>query len=134
MYNFIVPYPWKRTFRKNFPSENIFVHFILCQRERKRHWVVHRAWHCVIHFCAIDHLILGGRHSWVSKYHSDCVRVEICFKEIVLNTRLDLNYSCFTYLICEFLIIYKFLLIYIQYLCYCLFSDLCIIPFTLSQK
>ena len=32
------------------------------------------------------------------------------------NTRLDLNHSSFTYLICEFLIIYRFLLIYI---CWC---------------
>ena len=39
--------------------------------------------------------ILGGRRPWVSKHHSDCVRGEICFKEIVSNTRFDLNCSSF---------------------------------------
>ena len=116
------------------PSGNIFVHFILCQRERKRHWVVHRVQLCVLRFCAVDHFILGGRRSWVSKHHSVCVRGEICFKKIVSNTRLYLNHSSFTHLVCEFLIIYKFLLIFIQYLfitfayhiylCYCLYLDL----------
>ena len=72
-----------------------FLHFILCQRERKRHWVVCRAWPCVLRFCAVDHFILGGRRSWVSKYRSDCVRGKICFKEIVSNTRLDLNCSSY---------------------------------------
>ena len=117
---------------------------ILCQRERKRHWVVRRARSCVLRFCAIDHFILGGKRPWVSKHDNDYVRGEICFKEIVSKTRLDLNYSFFTYLVCEFLIICRFILIYIQYLfialvyliylCYCLYLDLCVIPFSLSQK
>ena len=69
---------------------------------------------------------------------------KIYFKEIMSKTRLDLNCSSFTYLVCEFLVIYRFLFIYIQYLfiaftyhiylCYCLFLGLCIISFTLSQK
>ena len=67
----------------------------MCQRERKRHWVVHRAWPCVLRFRAVDHFILGGKHPQVSKHHSDCVKGKICFKEIVSNTRLDLNYSSF---------------------------------------
>ena len=50
----------------------------------------------------------------------------------------------FTNLVCESLIICRFLFIYIQYLfiafayhihlCYYLFLDMCIVPFTLSQK
>ena len=91
----------------------IFCVFILCQRERKRHWVIHKARPCVFHFCVVDHFILGGRHLWALKHHSDCVRGEICFKEIVSNTRLNLNHPFFTHLVCEFLIIYKFLYIYI---------------------
>ena len=37
-----------------------------------------------------------------------CVRGEICFKEIVSNTRPDLNHLSFTHLVCELLIIYRF--------------------------
>ena len=49
------------------------------------------------------------------------VRGEICFKEIVSNTRLDLYYSSFMHLVCEFLIICKFLLIYtVSIYCFCL--------------
>ena len=95
MYSFIVPHSWKILFRKNSPSENICCSFILCQRERKRHWVVCRAQSCVFHFCAVNYFILGGRRSRVSKHHNDCVRGEICFKEIVSNTRLNLNCSSF---------------------------------------
>ena len=121
-----------------------FVHFILCQRERKRHWVVCRARPCILRFRAVDCFILGGRRPWVSKHHNDCVRGEICFKEVVSNTRLDLNHPSFTHLVYEFLITCKFLLKYIQYLfitlvyhiylCYCLYLDLCVILFTSSQK
>ena len=88
----------------------------------------------MLRFCTVDHFILGGRRPWVSKHHSDCVRGEISFKEIVSNIRLDLNHSFFTHLVCEFLIICRFLYIYIQYLfitfayhiylCYCLFLDM----------
>ena len=130
--------------KKNSPTVRIFYAFILCQRERKRHWVVRRTRPCVLRFRAIDHFILGSRHPWVSKHHNDCVRGEICFKEIVSNTRLDLNHSFFTHLVYEFLIICRFLLIYIQYLFialiyriylyFCLYLDLCIVPFALSQK
>ena len=84
------------------------MHFILCQRERKRHWVVRRTRPCELCFCAVDHFILGGRRPWVSKHHSDCMRGEICFKEIVSNTRLNLNHSFFTHLVYEFLIICRF--------------------------
>ena len=80
----------------------IFCAFILYQRERKRHWVIRRTRPCVLRFHAVDHFILRGRRPWVSKYHNDCVRDEICFKEIVSNTRLDLNHSFFTHLVCEF--------------------------------
>ena len=110
----MVPHSWNFFFRKTLLK--IFCAFILCQRERKRHWVVRKAWPCVLRFHVADHFILGGRHLWVSKYHSDCVRGEICFKEIVLNTRLDLNDSSFMHLVCEFLTICRFLLKYIQYL------------------
>ena len=49
------------------------------------------------------------------------IRGEICFKEIVSNTRLDLNHSSFTHLACEFLIICKYLLIYtISFYYFCL--------------
>ena len=37
-----------------------------------------------------------------------CVRGEICFKEIVSNTRPDLNHLSFTHLVCELLIICRF--------------------------
>ena len=95
--------------------------FILCQRERKRHWGLRKARPCVLCFRAVDHFILEGRRSWVSKHHNDCVRGEICFKKIVSNTRLDLNHLSFTRLVCEFLIICKFLLIYtISIYCFCL--------------
>ena len=106
--------------KKNSKSENIFVHFILYQRERKRHWVVRRAWPCVFRFCAVDHFILRDKRLWVSKHHSNCVWGKIYFKYIVSNIRLDLNHSSFTHLVCEFLIICKFLLIYtvsIYYFC-----------------
>ena len=107
--------------KENFSEKTLlqweyFVHFILCQKERKRHWVVRRAQPCVLRFRVVDHFIPGGRHLWVSKYHSNCVRGEIYFKEIVSNTRLDLNHSFFMHLVCEFLIICRFILIYIQYL------------------
>ena len=138
----MVPHSWNFFFRKTLLK--IFCAFILCQRERKRHWVVRKARPCVLRFHVADHFILGGRHLWVSKHHSDCVRGEICFKEIVLNTRLDLNDSSFMHLVCEFLTICRFLLKYIQYLFialvyhiylyYCLYLDLCVVPFTLSQK
>ena len=88
--------------------EYYFVHFILCQRERKRHWVVRKARPCELCFCVVDHFILGGKRPWVSKHHSDCMRVEICFKEIVSNTRLNLNHSFFMHLVYEFLIICRF--------------------------
>ena len=96
------------------------MHFILCQRERKRHWEVHRARSCVLRFYTIDHFILEGRHPWVSKHHNNCVWGKIYFKEIVSNIRFDLNHSSFTHLVCEFLMICKFLLIYtisIYYVC-----------------
>ena len=80
----------KRLFRKTLPVR-LLCAVILCQRERKMHWVVRRAWPCVLRFHAEDHFILGGRRPWVSKHYSDCVKGEICFKEIVSNTRLDLN-------------------------------------------
>ena len=94
--------------------EYYFVHFILCQRERKRHWVVRRARPCELCFCVVDHFILGGRRPWVSKHHSDCMRVEICFKEIVSNTRLNLNHSFFMHLVYEFLIICRFFFLKVQ--------------------
>ena len=87
----------------------------MCQRERKRHWVVRRVWPCVLRFCAVDHFILRGRHLWVLKHHSDYVRGKICFKEIVLNTKLNLIHSSFMHLVCKFLIILHFLL-YMQYI------------------
>ena len=73
----------------------IFFAFILSQRERKRHWVVHRAQPCVLHFHVIDHFIRGSRRLWVLKHYIDCVKGEICFKEIVSNTKFDMNYSSF---------------------------------------
>ena len=75
----------------------------------------------MLHFRAVDHFILGGRRSWVSKHHGDCVRGEICFKEIMSNTRLDLNHLSFTHLVCKFLINCRFLLIYkVSIYCFCL--------------
>ena len=97
-------------FEKTLPVR-IFCTFILCQRERKRHWVVRRARPCLLRFCAVDHFILG-KSLWASKHHNDCVRGEICFKEIMSNIGLDLNHSFFTHLVCEFLIICRFLSIY----------------------
>ena len=73
----------------------IFFAFILSQRERKRHWVVHEAQPCVLHFHVIDHFILGSRRLWVLKHYNDRVKGEICFKEIVSNTKFDMNYSSF---------------------------------------
>ena len=135
---------WTSPFYGSMNGSGFKTMFILCQREIKKHWVVLRARPCMLHFRAVDHFILEGKRPWVSKYHNDCVRGKICFKEIVSNTRLDLNHSSFTHLVCEFLIIYRFLLIYIQYLfialvyhiylCYCLYLDLCVVPFALSQK
>ena len=139
----------KNLFRKkNSHSENILCISFLCQRERERHWVVQKAQPCVLRFCVVNHFILRGRRSWVSKHRNDCVRGEICFKEIVSNTRLDLNHSFFTHLVCEFLIICRFLYIYIYiyiqylfivlvyhiYLCYCLYLDLCVVSFCLIIK
>ena len=85
---------WKRLFRKTLPVR-LLCAIILCQRERKRHWIVRRARPCVLRFRAEDHFILGGRRPRVSKHHSESVRGKICFKEIVSNTRLDLNCSSF---------------------------------------
>ena len=114
----MVPHSWIFFFFRKTLIVRIFCAFILCQRERKRHWVVRRARPCVLRFHVVDHFILGGRRPWVSKHHSDCVRGEICFKEIMSNTRLDLNHSSFMHLVCEFLIICRFLLKSIQYLCH----------------
>ena len=88
----------------------------LCQKERKKHWVVRRARLCVLCLRTVNHFILKGRCLWVSKYHSDCVRGEICFTEIMSNTRLHPNHSSFTHLIGEFfnyLQISSFIYIYI---------------------
>ena len=119
----MVPHSWIFFSRKTLVLR-LFCAFILCQRERKRHWVVRRARPCVLRFHVVNYFILGGRRPWVSKHHSDCVRGEICFKEIMSNTRLDLNHSSFTYLICEFLIIYRFLHIYILLL---IITSICVI-------
>ena len=50
----------------------------------------------------------------------------------MLNTGLDLNYSFFTNLVCEFLIICKFLLIYIFNICLLLLSitSICVITYS----
>ena len=115
----------------------------LSQRERKRHRVVCRAGIlCASSPCCKS--FYSERQTSTSKSTTNCVRGEICFKEIMSNTRLDLNHSSFTHLICEFLIICRFLFIYIQYLfiafayhiylCCCLILDLCIVSFALSQK
>ena len=50
---------------------------------------------------------MGGRRLWVSKHHNDRVRGKIYFKEIVSNTRLDLNHSSFTHLICILFLLHK---------------------------
>ena len=134
----------KELFRENYPNE-IFMHSFLCQREKKRHWVVCRTRPCVLRFRAEDHFILGGKRPRVSKHHNDCVRGEICFKEIVSNTRLDLNCSSFhafglwvfNYLQIYFYTYIQYLFIafaYQFYLCYCLLLNMCFVPFTLSQK
>ena len=91
---------------------------------------------CVILLCAIDHFILKDRRPWVSKHQKLCGG-EICLKEIVSNTRLDLNHSSFMHLVCKLLIIcrsfffYKYniylLLCYHIFLCYCLFLDMYIV-------
>ena len=118
----------------------------LCQKERKKHWVVRRARLCVLCLRTVNHFILKGRCLWVSKYHSDCVRGEICFTEIMSNTRLNLNHSSFTHLICEFFnylqissfiyiySIYFLFFVYHIYLCYYLYLVRHVILFTLSQK
>ena len=49
----------------------------------------------MLRFRDVDHFILGSSRPQFSKHHSDCVRGEICFKEIESNTRLDLNCSSF---------------------------------------
>ena len=127
-------------FRKKLSKREYFCAFILCQRERERYWVVHRARPCVLRFRAEDHFILGGRHSRVSKHHSESVRSEICFKEIVSNTRLDLNCSSFHafglwVFNCLQISIYIYSVfincIYLSHL-FVLFLILCIVLFTLS--
>ena len=45
-------------------------------------------------------------------YHKNLMNHYIRFKEIVSNTKLDLNHPSFMHLVCEFLIICRFLLIY----------------------
>ena len=82
-------------------------------------------------FCFRDvyHFILEGRRLCVSKHHNDYVRDEIYFKEIVSNTRLDLNHLSFTYLVYEFLIIYKFLLTYTVSIYYFYLSHLFVLLF-----
>ena len=139
--------------KKNFSEKTLlvrilFVHSFLCQREREKHWVVRRARPCVLRFRAVDHFILGGKHPRVSKHHSDCVKGEICFKEIVSNTRLDLNYSSFHAFglwVFNYLQISSHIYIYIYSVfvyCSCLlylfvfflYLDLCVVPFALSQK
>ena len=44
---------------------------------------------------------------------TDCVKGEICFKEIVSNIRLDLNHSSFMHLVSELLIICRFFYLFI---------------------
>ena len=53
-----------------------------------------------------------------SQWLCDYVRDEICFKEIVSNTKLDLIQSSFMHLVCEFLIILQISFIYAVYI-YC---------------
>ena len=122
----------KITFEKTLPVIIFCAFFILCQRERKRHWVVRKARPYMLRFHIVDHFILGGRRSWVSKHHSDCVMSEICFKEIMANTRIDMNHSLFTHLVCEFLIICRFLLIYIFSICLLLLTitSICVIVYS----
>ena len=59
------------------------------------------------HISAVNHFILWGRRLWVSKHHNDRVRGKIYFKEIVSNTRLDLNHSSFMHLICILFLLLK---------------------------
>ena len=107
------------------------IHF-MSKRERKRHWVFRKVRPCVLRFHAVNYFILRDIRLWVSKHHSNCVRGEIYFKEIVSNTRLDLNHSFFTHLICEFLIICRFLLICIYTILFLSITSICVIAYIWS--
>ena len=137
MYIFKIPHSRKKTFEKLFQRKN-FVHSFESKREKETQSSSQSM--DLVCFFSVLQIIL----SWEADIHesqsiTNCVRVEIYFKEIVSNTRLDLYHSFFTHLVCEFLIICKLLLIYIQYLfiifvyhiylCYCLYLDLYVIPF-----
>ena len=92
-------------FGKNSPREKIFlcIHFE-SERERNIELVA------TLHFFFVLQIFLSQE---VDVYQSQnttiCVRVEIYFKEIVSNTRLDLNHLSFTHLVCKLLIICRFL-------------------------
>ena len=72
---------------------------------------------------------------WEANVHesqsiTDYVRGEICFKEIMLNIRLDLYHSPFTHLVCEFLIILQiFFYIYSIYLLFLSIISICVITY-----
>ena len=82
------------------------MHSFECIRERKKHSIVRRAQTlCASSPCC--RLFYSRRQISVS-LKAGCVRRKICFKEIVLNTRLDLIHSSFTHLVCQFIIIWRF--------------------------
>ena len=123
---------WKKLSQR----ENIFVHSFWV-RERKKHKVVCRK-RTLCFFFVLWIILSQEADVRESQSTTNCVRGKIYFKEIVSNTRLDLNCLSFTHLVCKLLIICRFLLIYIQYLFvvfayhiylyYCLYLDLYAVP------
>ena len=92
-------------FGKNSPREKIFlcIHFE-SERERNIELVA------TLRFFFVLQIFLSQEADvYQSQNTTICVRVEIYFKEIVSNTRLDLNHLSFTHLVCKLLIICRFL-------------------------
>ena len=112
----------KKKKKKSLKRENNFLHSFESKREKKIQSSM-QSTNLVCFFFVLQIILYWEVDVHESQSTIDCVRSNICFKEIVSNTKLDLNHLSFVHLVCEFLIICRFLLIYtytIFIYCFCL--------------
>ena len=128
----------KNNFLKTLPKRKYFVHSFDSKREKETQSSSQST--DLVCFISVLQIILSWKAD-VGKSQSttDCVRSEICFKEMVSNTRLDLNHLSFKHLVCEFLIICRFLFIYlllllITFICVIACIQICMLFFLVNHK
>ena len=153
MYSFIVIHSWNKNFSEKTLQVRNFDSFILCQRERKRHWVVRRARPWVLLLRVVWSFYPRRQTSTSLKapqwkcerrnlLQGDCVKHKTWSQLFILSRIVH----PLKHLICEFSVICRFLIIYIQYL-YITFTYyihfmflfnfkyvFCYVPFTLSHQ